>query len=426
MSLRRRGAMALVASTLLLAACGGGNSENDSNAGGGVTIDWWHIGTTEPTATIYDQWVQDFEEQNPGVKVNVTALENEAFKSKMTTITAGGDMPDVFSTWGGGVLAQQVEAGLVKDLDVVGGTTMDQFTEAALSPYRVNGTSYGIPVDAGMVGFWYNKALFEEAGVEETPTTWSEFLDVVQTLKDADITPIALAGKEEWPGHFYWSYLAMRVAGLDALEDAAHTNDFTHPGFVEAGERLRELAELEPFQNGYLGADYSSPDGQAALMGSGRAAMELMGQWAPSVQADAGGGIGDDLGFFPFPEVEGGEGSLDEVFGGGNGFAVSASAPKEAVDFVLFISEAEQHAAYVESGAGLPVTEEAIELVEDPDLRVVAETMAAAGGFQLYLDQAFPPAVGGQVNSSVAELFAGVATPEQVTEAITEVARAEG
>ncbi|GAA1909164.1 ABC transporter substrate-binding protein [Streptomyces sodiiphilus] len=392
-----------------------------------MTVDWWHIGTAEPVKSVYEQWAKDFEDQNPGVKVKITAMENEAFKSKMTALTASGDVPHIFSTWGGGVLSQQAEAGLVTDLSQTGvADTLDTFTTAALSPYEIDGVPYGIPVDVGMVGFWYNKALFADAGVNEPPTTWDEFLDTVEKLKDSGTTPLALAGKEKWPGHYYWSYLAMRVAGLETLEAASESGDFGDPGFVEAGERLRDLAELEPFQNGFLGADYSTPQGQAAAVGGGKAAMELMGQWAPQVQVDTAGGIGDDLGFFPFPEVEGGRGSITEAFGGGNGFAMGAGAPPEAADFLNFISEVAQHGTFVEEGAGLPVMEETVDLVPDENMKAVAEALAEATGFQLYLDQAFPPAVGQQVNDSVAELLAGVATPEQVTEAITRAAQAEG
>ncbi|MDB1088105.1 extracellular solute-binding protein [Streptomyces sp. ACA25] len=424
MSFRRRSVVALAASALLLSACGG--EDSGSSADGKVTIDWWHIGTAEPTKSVYEQWAKDFEAENPGVTVKITSMENEAFKSKMTTLTASGDVPDIFSTWGGGVLSQQVEAGLVADLSTVAAPALETFTTAAISPYKVDDVAYGIPVDAGMVGFWYNKALFADAGIDEPPTTWSGFLDTVEALKESGTTPIALAGKEKWPGHFYWSYLAMRIGGIESLKEAETTHDFTGPGFVEAGERLQELADLDPFQSGFLGADYSTPDGQAAAVGGGRAAMELMGQWAPSVQADTSDGLGDDLGFFTFPEVEGGKGSLDEVLGGGNGFAMGADAPDEAVDFLLFISQAEQHGKLVESGAGLPVMDEAVDLVGDEHLKAVADAMSEATGFQLYLDQAYPPAVGAQVNDSVAELLAGVATPEEANQAISDTAKSEG
>src|SRR5690606_21704716 len=145
---------------------------------------------------------------------------------------------------------------------------------------------YGVPYDMGMVGFWYNKVLFKQAGIERTPRTWTEFLDVVNKLKAAGITPIALAGKAKWPGHFYWTYLAMRIGGLDAMQQAIDTKTCNTPVFIQAGYKLKELTSLEPFQPGFLAADYVTPDGQAAAVGNGRAAMELMGQWAPSTQRE--------------------------------------------------------------------------------------------------------------------------------------------
>lgn len=50
------------------------------------------------------------------MKVKIVQLENDAYKSKMTALTASGKLPDIFHTWGGGVLKQQVDAGLVENL----------------------------------------------------------------------------------------------------------------------------------------------------------------------------------------------------------------------------------------------------------------------------------------------------------------------
>ena len=53
---------------------------------------------------------------HPNVTIDIKVLENEAFKTKLTTLLQPGDVPDLFQTWGGGDLRQQVEAGLVKDI----------------------------------------------------------------------------------------------------------------------------------------------------------------------------------------------------------------------------------------------------------------------------------------------------------------------
>ncbi|TDE58206.1 extracellular solute-binding protein [Nonomuraea mesophila] len=412
----------------LVAGCGGGESASPEGEGGSpgkVTIEWWHLSTADPLKTLWDQRAKEFMAKNPNVTIKATVLENDAYKAKLTTITQSGKAPDIFATWGGGVLEQQVEAGLVKDISGDVADVLPTFTPAALSAYQIDGKTYGLPTDIGLVGFWYNKKLFEKAGISEPPTTWSAYLEDVKKLKAAGITPIALAGKEKWPGHYYWAYLAMRIAGLDALKQAATDHDFTKPDFVAAGQQLKALADLQPFQKGFLGAGYGTPDGQAATMGNGKAGMELMGQWAPVTQEDAGEGLGDDLGFFPFPAVEGGKGSIGDAFGGGGGLAVGADAPKEAVDFVKYMTAMEQHTKAVESGGVLPVLKGEESAVKDPNLKQVADQLVEATGYQLYLDQAYPPAVGQQVNDSVAELIGGTKTPEEVAQDITEVAKSE-
>ena len=422
--------LVVLATALLVAGCsgsgGGESAPQEDGAPQKVTLEWWHLSTADPLKTLWDKRAKEFMAAHPNVTIKATVLENEAYKAKLTTITQSGKAPDIFATWGGGVLQQQIDAGLVKDISEDVADVLPNFTPASLSAYQVDGKTYGLPTDIGLVGFWYNKKLFKQAGIDEPPTTWSAFLEDVKKLKASGTTPIALAGKEKWPGHYYWAYLALRIGGLEALKQAETDHDFTKPEFIEAGRQVKALADLEPFQKGFLNAAYSTPDGQAALVSNGKAAMELMGQWAPATQNDAGKGLGDDLGFFKFPAVEGGKGSIDDAFGGGNGLAVGADAPKEAVEFVKFMTQMDKHSEAVESGGVLPVLKGEESAVKDPNLKAVAEALSSATGYQLYLDQAYPPAVGAQVNDSVAELFAGTKTPEQVGADITEVAKSEG
>ncbi|MGW0804865.1 extracellular solute-binding protein [Nonomuraea sp. NPDC002799] len=424
--------LVLIATAVLIAGCGGGGggtTPQQSQSGGApakVTLEWWHLSTAEPLKSLWAQRAKEFEAKNPNVTIKATVLENDAYKAKLTTITQSGKAPDIFASWGGGVLKQQIDAGLVKDISADAASVLPTFTPAALSAYTFDGKIYGLPTDIGMVGFWYNKKLFEKAGITEPPATWAAYLEDVKKLKAAGVTPIALAGKEKWPGHYYWAYLAMRIAGLPALQQAGVDHDFTKPDFVAAGQQVKALADLQPFQKGFLGAAYSTPDGQSATVSNGKAAMELMGQWAPSVQKDSGKGLGDDLGFFPFPAVDGGKGSATDAFGGGGGLAVGADAPPEALQFVKFMTEMGNHSKAVESGGVLPVLKGEESAVKDANLKQVATMLAAAGGYQLYLDQAYPPAVGQQVNDSVAELIGGTKTPEEVGADITEVAKSEG
>ncbi|KUM86967.1 extracellular solute-binding protein [Streptomyces pseudovenezuelae] len=426
-ALSRRGFLAASAAAGLgmtaLTGCGGDSDGGSSD--GTTTVEWWNISTTEPAKSVWAALAKKFEAANPKIKIKIVQLENDAYKSKMTALTASGKLPDIFHTWGGGVLKQQVDAGLVEDLTDRTKPWADGLLKVTKEPYILDDKVYGIPFDMGMIGFWYNKKLFQQAGVSEPPTTWGGFLEAVSKLKSKNITPIALAGKEKWPGMYYWAYLAMRTAGIDALQKASEDKDFTGAGFVEAGRHLKELVDLQPFQKGFLNAAYSTPTGQAAAVGNGKAAMELMGQWAPSVEADSGKGLGNDLGFFPFPSVEGGKGAITEVFGGGGGHALRRGAPQAAVEFLKFFASEATELELVKKTSILPVLPDAEKAMTDPNLKLVQAQLKAATGFQLYLDQAYAPAVGQEVNDSVAALIAGSKSPEQVAQSITQTAKEE-
>lgn len=392
-------------------------ADQAAEEGEAVTIEWWHIQNSDPGLTLWEEVAQEFMDDNPNVTIDITVQENEAFKSALQTNLQAGDVPDLFQSWGGGGLREQVDAGLVQDITEATDPWIDTLNEGAVKLYEVDDVRYGVPFELGMVGFWYNKALFEEAGIDAPATTWEELLEDVQTLKDAGITPIALGGGDKWPAHFYWAYLAQRIGGAEVMEQATVDQTLDDPAFITAGEEVERLNALEPFQRGFLAAAWDGPGGQAAAMANSEAAMHLMGHWAPGTQQANGPDLGDDLGWFPFPEVEGGAGAITDALGGGNGFAVGKDAPPEAIDFLEYISSVDV-ARRVGEANMMPVTIGAEDSITDPALQEVIENRAKASFVQLYLDQAWPPEVGAVINDSVQELLAGSAGPEDVVESI--------
>jgi raffinose/stachyose/melibiose transport system substrate-binding protein len=394
-----------------------------------VTINWWHISTQEPGLSAWQRLADEYMAANPNVNIEITVLENDAFKQRLTTVMQSGEPPDIFQSWGGGVLYEYAAAGLVRDLtdDLAQDGWGASFGQAGLNLYANDGRNYGMPWSLGMVGFWYNKDLFAQAGIETPPETWDEFLADVQLLKDAGITPITVGESEKWPGHFYWVYLAIRMGGKAAFDAAyGRTGSFADPPFVEAGEKLKQLIDLEPFQTDFLGQTY--PDARV-LMANGQAAMELMGQWSPGVlESDAEDveALQAYLDFFPFPVVEGGAGDPSDVLGGGDGFAIGVNAPQEAVDFVRFLTSLETQTELTAEGVTVPpVIQGAETAIANPLIQEVAGYLAAANYFQLYYDQFLPPAVGAAVNDAVQGLFAGTLSPEEVAQAIEDSAAAE-
>lgn len=392
-----------------------------------VTVTWWHISTAEEHKAVWQKLADDYMALHPNVNIEITVLENEAFKTKLTTVMQSGEPPDIFQSWGGGVMNEYAIAGLLKDitadLDADGGAWRNTFAPGALGVYAYKGQNYGVPWDMGMIGFWYNKELFAQAGIDAPPTTWTELLDDVKALKAAGITPIALGEGDKWPGMHMWAYLVTRLGGKANFEGALlRTGSFTDEPFVKAGELLLELAALEPFQDGFLGATYGD---EATAMGNGKAAMELMGQWAPAVQKDNSEdklGLGDKLGWFPFPMVEGGAGDPGDAVGGGNGFAIGKNASPEAIDFVKFLTTAEAQQALVAINVAIPVVKGGEVGMVDPLMITLQQSLANAKYFQLYYDQALPPAMGSVINDSVQGIFAGTLTPEQAAQAIEDSA----
>jgi raffinose/stachyose/melibiose transport system substrate-binding protein len=401
----------------------GGSGGTD--AGKPVTIDWWHIQNNDPGKTDWQAMADAYTKDHPNVTIKINVLENEAFKAALQTNLQAGDVPDLFQSWGGGGLKEQVDAGLVKDITDQSKDFVGNLNPSIVGLYQVDGKQYGIPFDAGMVGFWYNKGLFAKAGITEPPKTWDDFLADVQKLKAAGITPIAVGAGDKWPAHFYYAYLLLRIGGQKLMQDIAADGNWDRPEAVKAGEDLKKLIDLKPFQSGFLATPWPGADGEGGIVGSGKAAMDLMGQWAPGEFRNAGANGGDlsfDLGWFPFPTVAGGSGNATDAFGGANGFAVGKDAPPEAVDFLKYITNV-QNAQTWGKDSGLPVTKGAEGSVADPNQQQVLKGLTDASFVQLYLDQYFTPDLGAAVNDAVQTLFAGTATPEQVAKTITQAAK---
>jgi raffinose/stachyose/melibiose transport system substrate-binding protein len=388
-----------------------------------VTIDWWHISINDPGKKDMQAIADAYTALHPNVTIKITVLENEAFKAKLATTMQSGEAPDLFHSWGGGVMAAQADAGLLKDITADIASWKDTINPGALTVYAYNGKQYGVPWDLGIIGFWYNKDLFVQAGITAAPTTWDEFLADIDKLKAAGIVPYALAGKDEWPGMHMWTYLMLRIGGSEALSQMIQSKDWTTDACKAAGAEVQKLVAKKPFQPGYLSATYDK--GEAAAMGNGKAALELMGQWAPSVQignSTSGKGIGDKLAWFPVPAVAGGAGTPTDAVGGGQGIAVGKDAPPEAIDFLKFFNSVDQAKVVGVDALGIPTTIGTEDTVTDPQLKDVLAARGKAQFVQLYLDQATSPDMGKAINDATAKLFAGTGTPEEVCQDITDAA----
>jgi len=382
-----------------------------------VTVRWLHIEQNPEIAAFYADVAKRFEAANPGTTVELQFLENESFKKKLTTLLQSPDKPHIIYSWGGGVLREQVKAGVIEDITntVNSGGWRDRLSPSAWGAYTVNGRVYGVPMHTSQVVFFYNKDLFAKAGVDAGAIkAWDDLLGAVKKLQGAGVTPIIAGGADKWPLHFYWSHLAIRLGGKAAFDaaTAGEGKGFASDTFVRAGELFKQLADLKPFQPGFLGATWPNSAGQ---FGDGKGAMMLMGNWLPNVMAANSAnkiGIPDEkLGWFAFPTVPGGKGAPEDTLGGMNGWLVTKGAPKEAAEFLRFFLDAQNQKIAAERGWFIPVLKAAGDSVKRPMLQDVARNVGRSPYHQLFYDQMLGPSVGAVVNDVSADLAAARISP---------------
>ncbi len=386
-----------------------------------TTVRWLHIEQNADMAGFLADVGRRFEAANPGVKIELQYLENESFKKKLTTLLQSPDRPHLVYSWAGGVLREQVKAGVVQDISAAmdAGGWRSRFAPSALAPYSVNGRQYGLPMLSSQVGFFHSRPLFEKAGVDGAAIrTWDDFLAAVKKLQAAGIVPLVVGGGDKWPLHFYWSHLALRCGGKAAFESALTASPsgaapgFTAPAFVRAGELFAQLAALQPFQRGWQSASWPQSAGQ---FGDGKGAMMLMlDALRNAMRANAADKIGvadEQLGWFPFPAVPGGQGAPEETMGGLNGWMVTQGAPKETVALLGFLLDPANQRIAAERGLFIPAVAGAREAVKQPILRRQAELLGRSPYHQLFYDQMLGPQAGAVVNDMSFEIAAGRIKP---------------
>lgn len=396
-----------------------------------VTVRLLHIDQSPAVQAYYNELARRFEATRPGVKVEIQSLENESFKKKVTTLLQSPDKPNILYSWGGGVLREQVKAGVLQDLTApMNAQWKDRFLPAALQAYDVDGKVYGVPLRMSLVGFFYNKELFAKAGVDgATVKTWDDLLGAVRKLQAAGITPIVVGGGDKWPLSLYWSHLAMRTGGKPALDAAmrGEGKGFASEPFVRSGELFKQLVDLKPFQPGFVGANNAQASGQ---FGDGKAAMILTLNVVLNVMKDNSAdkqGLPDEkIGWLPFPTVAGGQGNPGDVMGNLNGWIVTKDSPKETVEFLRYFSEADNQRVAAERGLYIPPVTESMKAVSRPILQQTLQSVAHAKLVQVNFDQALGPLAGAVVNDMASNLAAGKASPADAANAIQQAWRRAG
>ena len=418
---------ALVMGVAGLSACGGGDGGGEATSGGDVEMTFWHNSTTGDGKAFWDATVAAYEADNPGVTIKVQAIQNEDMDGKLQTALNSGDAPDIFMARGGGKLADVVAAGQAREV-VVDDATRTAVGDAAFSAFTVDGKVYGMPMSILPGGIYYSKDLFEQAGITELPTTMADLEAAVEKLKAAGISPIALGAKDAWPAAHWYYFFALRACSQETLDKATADKTFDDPCWTKAGDDLAAFSATEPFNGGFLTTSAQQGAGSSAgLLANHQAAMELMGAWNPGVIASLTPDTKPlaDLGWFPFPEIAGGDGEPGAMMGGLDGYSCSADAPAECSKFLNFSMQKEYQEGYAKAFQTLPASQDAQSVVTEGALVDVLATYNKAPYVSLWLDTLYGQNVGNALNTGVVNLLAGQGDSDAIVQGVVDAAAKE-
>jgi len=327
---------------LALAVCLALMSISFAAAQDDVTLVVWDIHPTSPQSDVIDQLNAEFEEAHPGVTIERTAYTFEDLKTVITLGMTTPDGPDVsMVNQGYPDMGALVAAGALLPLDDIadeygwntrwaeGLLARNSFTEDGTQ--MGEGNLYGISTTAEIGGVFYNKAMFEERGLE-VPTTWEEFQTILDTFAGEGIRPIAigpLAGSHSLHAYFTIEH---------AMTDLDYLNSFVYRGegaTFDTPENLEAARVLQEWAQNYFPEDFTGLEREVArsLFLDGEFPLMIDGSWYGADITAAG--LGEDIGFFLMPSATEGETPL--AFGGWSlawAIRTTTENPELAADYI--------------------------------------------------------------------------------------------
>ena len=293
----------------LVVGCGSkSGSDSGSSKGGDKLVYWAMWSKDEPQAKVIQDAIAKYTEDT-GVEVDVQFKGRSgqreglqpALDAKQTIDLFDEDVNRVNGSWGKYLLDLEDVA---KDYESEhGNETLFKIARAAYE----DGTLHSIPYQPSIFGFFYNKTLFDKAGIKEVPTTWDELDAACAKLKDAGITPIT--ADDAYMTSFIGYHLA-RYIGQDGVKSLVTGEEVNGQNVTWDDERV--LAAAQSFadfaKKGYFSKNIATnvyPAGQNQEFAPGDAAIVICGSWLPN---EAKASVAEDLewGYFNYPSVPNG------------------------------------------------------------------------------------------------------------------------
>lgn len=290
------------------------------------------VGTGDSGAGLapHQQIIQAYEDQNPGVIAQLEPVAGRDYYARLLTQLAAKAAPDIIQI-GDDAVPSFVGKGAFVPLDeciAANGFDTSIYLPGLLAPGQVDGTQYLLPKDYSPLAVYYNKKLFDAAGVPypSPDWTWDDLLSTAQALTDADQGTWGIQLPATWTTGFeYWVAAA---GGKLISEDGT-----TFVGYMDSPEVIRAVQFYADLYNRYKvappPADFNQFGGGNSEFDNGNAAMRLFGRWP---QAGMLENPNIDLGVVNPPQDQQ---RANILFWGGFGVASTSTAADEACKFLL-------------------------------------------------------------------------------------------
>ncbi|GBQ03450.1 sugar ABC transporter substrate-binding protein [Streptomyces spongiicola] len=346
----RRGiaATALVASLALTAtACGGDDAEGGKSASGKLsgTVTWWDTSTVGSEDKVFKKLAEGFTKLHPDVKVNYVNVPFGEVQNKFKNAAqSGSGAPDVIRSevaW----TPEFADLGYLAPLDGTPALKDDKdFLPQAAASTKYADKTYAVPQVIDSMGIFYNKKIFQEAGVQP-PASIAELKTVSEKIKDkTGKTGLYLRGDD---AYWFLSFLYGEGGNLVDAEKKQITVD--NPAGVKAMKVVKDLVDSGAAKtdatDGWNNMQTAFKDGKVAMM--------INGPWAVT-DTYAGKEFADrsNLGIVPVPAGSDGQGAPQ----GGHNLAVYAGSKSldASYAFVEYMTSAESQTTVAKDLSLLP------------------------------------------------------------------------
>jgi len=362
-------------------------------------------------------------EQKTGAKVTF-AYQTRGIATTIKARLARGCPPDVALLPQPGLLADLARRG---ELEPIGGVAGREVRAGYGPSWRelasVDGKLYGVWFKAAnKSAIWYNRALFERAGVSRPPERWEQLKRVAARVRASGVAPFSVSGADGWTLTDWFENVYLQTAGLERYSKLArHEIAWTDPSVKRALARLAEIfARRDWLAGGVSGAratDYEQSVRQV-FAHPPRAAMVQEGSFVANEIESAGAKVGEDAGAFDFPAI--GERSPGTVVGGDVAALFAAHARNPAARALIrFLASPEAAEIWARSGGFVSPNRRL-----DPDVYPDSTTRQLAAKVandpvRFDLSDLQPPAFGATEGQGMRELLRDYLRSPRRVEAIT-------